>query len=174
MRYAPTGLAWAAGVFGYSGHSTPTLGSLSHVGSRSSPVGAYRIRPVARRRRLIGSTEAIMDNMERKPLDYYLGLDYSFHAVADEEGGWTIIFPDLPGCLTMVDTLDELPFMVEDVRRLWIETEYEDGADIPLPSYPEEYSGKFNLRLPRSLHHRLADSAERDGVSLNQYVVGLL
>lgn len=115
-----------------------------------------------------------VETVERMPLEYYLNLDYPFHAVADEDGGWTIIFPDLPGCLTMVDTLDELPHMVDEVRRLWIETEYEDGGSIPLPSYPEEYSGKFNLRLPRSLHRRLAESAERDGISLNQYVAGLL
>jgi hypothetical protein len=46
--------------------------------------------------------------------------------------------------------------------------------EIPEPSYPEEYSGKFNLRIPRSLHRQLAESAERDGVSLNQYVAALL
>jgi predicted RNase H-like HicB family nuclease len=114
------------------------------------------------------------DSGERKPLDYYLGLEYPFNVLADPDGGWVIEFPDLEGCLTQIDSLDELPFMVEDVRRLWIETEYDEGADIPLPSYPEEYSGKFNLRLPRSLHRRLAETAEREGVSLNQHVVALL
>jgi hypothetical protein len=64
--------------------------------------------------------------------------------------------------------------MAEDARRLWIEGEYEDGAEIPEPSYPEEYSGKFNLRLPKSLHRQLAEAAEEDGVSLNQYVITLL
>ena len=39
---------------------------------------------------------------------------------------------------------------------------------------PVEYSGKFNVRLPKSLHQALSESAERDGVSLNQYVVMLL
>jgi hypothetical protein len=53
-------------------------------------------------------------------------------------------------------------------------TEYEDAAEIPLPSYPEAYSGKFNLRLPKSLHRRLAELAEREAVSLNQLVVSLL
>jgi predicted HicB family RNase H-like nuclease len=64
--------------------------------------------------------------------------------------------------------------MAEEARTLWIETEYEAGEEIPLPSYPPEYSGKFNLRLPKSLHAQLAQSAEREGVSLNQYVVMLL
>ena len=43
----------------------------------------------------------------------------------------------------------------------------------PEPSY-QEYSGKFNVRLPRSLHRALVDAASQDGVSLNQYVVMLL
>jgi antitoxin HicB len=117
---------------------------------------------------------AAVNTTERKPLEYYLGLEYPFQVIADPDGGYVIVFPDLPGCLTQVDDLSELPFMVNDVRQLWLETEYELGAEMPLPSYPEEYSGKFNLRLPRSLHRRLAQSAEREGVSLNQYVVGLL
>lgn len=107
-------------------------------------------------------------------LDEYLKLEYRFNVIADPDGGYVIEFPDLPGCLTQVDSLDELPFMVNDVRTLWLEVSYEQGFAIPFPTYPEEHSGKFNLRLPRSLHRRLAESAEREGVSLNQYVVGLL
>src|SRR4051812_37233735 len=116
-----------------------------------------------------------MEMVERKPLEYYLGLEYPFNVIADrDDGGDVIVFPDLSGCMTQVEALQEVGPMAEEVRQLWIETEYEDGATIPLPSYPEEHSGKFNLRLPRSLHRRLAKSAEREGVSLNQYVVGLL
>lgn len=111
---------------------------------------------------------------ERKPLEYYLDLEYPFRVIADPDGGYVIVFPDLPGCLTQIDDLSELPEMVNEVRQLWLETEYELGAEMPLPSYPEEHSGKFNVRLPRSLHRRLAESAEREGISLNQYVVGLL
>lgn len=34
-----------------------------------------------------------------------------------------------------------------------------------------EYSGKFNVRVPKSLHAALASEAEAEGVSLNQLVV---
>jgi antitoxin HicB len=71
----------------------------------------------------------------RKPLEYYLGLQYPFNVYTDRDGGYVIVFPDLPGCMTQVETLDELPDMVEDVRTSWIETEYELGHAIPLPSY---------------------------------------
>jgi len=107
-------------------------------------------------------------------LDEYLRLEYPFNVIADPDGGYVIEFPDLKGCLSQADTLDEVASMAEEARSLWIEAAYEHGINIPLPSYPEEYSGKFVVRLPRSLHRRLAESAERDGVSLNQYVVMLL
>lgn len=46
--------------------------------------------------------------------------------------------------------------------------------DIPLPSSDNSYSGKLLVRMPKSLHRRLAETAEREGVSLNQYIVSLL
>jgi predicted RNase H-like HicB family nuclease len=110
----------------------------------------------------------------RKPLDYYLALQYSFNVRAEPEGGYVALFPDLPGCMTQGETLEELVAMAEDARRGWIETEYERGNEIPLPSYTEEYSGKFNVRIPKSLHRSLAEAAEREGMSLNQYVVYVL
>ncbi|MFN8558498.1 MAG: toxin-antitoxin system HicB family antitoxin [Dehalococcoidia bacterium] len=116
-----------------------------------------------------------MMNTHRKPLDFYLSLQYPFNVIADpDDGGYVIEFSDLPGCMTQVETLDELAAMAEEARTLWIETAYEDGQDIPLPSYPEEYSGKFVLRLPKALHRQLAVAADRDGVSLNQHIVALL
>ena len=39
---------------------------------------------------------------------------------------------------------------------------------------PKEYSGKFNVRIPKSLHAALAYEAEAEGVSLNQLVVAKL
>jgi predicted RNase H-like HicB family nuclease len=108
------------------------------------------------------------------PLPHYLGLEYPFHAIADADGGYTVIFPDLPGCLTQVGTVEETGPAAAAARRLWITTEYEAGDEIPLPSHPEEYRGKFQLRIPRSPHRRLGELAESEGVSLNQCVVTLL
>lgn len=116
-----------------------------------------------------------MTTINRKSLEYYLSLQYPFNVIADEDdGGYVVVFPDLPGCLTQFETLDELAEMVEEARTLWIESEYEQGHDIPLPTYPEEYSGKFLVRVPRSLHRQITEAAKREDVSLNQYVVSLL
>ena len=112
---------------------------------------------------------------DKKPLEYFLHLEYSLNVIADPDGGYVVEFPDLPGCLTQGDTPEEAFSMAEDARIGWIETEYDrSNGDIPMPSYPVEYSGRFNVRLPKSLHQALSESAEQDGVSLNQYVVMLL
>ena len=34
-----------------------------------------------------------------------------------------------------------------------------------------EFSGKLNIRIPKSLHCQLSQEARRDGVSLNQYII---
>lgn len=101
--------------------------------------------------------------------DRYLDRAYPFEVSADPQGGYAIVFPDLPGCMTQVERMDEVGPMADEIRRLWIETEVERGNEIPPPSPPAEYSGRFVLRLPRSLHRALAESAKREGVSLNQY-----
>ena len=49
------------------------------------------------------------------------------------------------------------------------------GEPIPEPAITDQvYSGKFVLRIPKSLHRALAEVAERDSVSLNQMVIHLL
>jgi predicted HicB family RNase H-like nuclease len=37
-----------------------------------------------------------------------------------------------------------------------------------------KFSGKFTVRLPKSLHQALVDRAEREGVSLNLFVTNAL
>jgi hypothetical protein len=44
----------------------------------------------------------------------------------------------------------------------------------PVTPQRREYSGKFNVRLPKSLHAALANEAEAEGVSLNQLVLAKL
>jgi hypothetical protein len=44
----------------------------------------------------------------------------------------------------------------------------------PVSAQRREFSGKFNVRLPRSLHAALASEAAVEGVSLNQLVVAKL
>ena len=111
---------------------------------------------------------------ERKELDYYLGMIYPITLHEDPDGGYVATIEDLPGCMTEGDTAEEAISNVQEARELWIRAAYNDDRDIPLPEDDEGYSGKFLVRIPRSLHRQLARAAKREGVSLNQYVTSLL
>lgn len=111
---------------------------------------------------------------EKQSIDYYLNLNYPVTLYPDADGGYVAQIKDLPGCLTQGETVDETMTNINEARELWIETAYEAGDDIPLPSNDSTYSGKLVVRMPKSLHRSLAENAEREGVSLNQYIVFLL
>lgn len=71
---------------------------------------------------------------ERQPLEYYLSLKYPI-SIYPEDEGYTVMIPDLPGCLTQGETLAECVINIEEARELWIETVYTSAKkDIPMPS----------------------------------------
>jgi len=113
----------------------------------------------------------MVTNTKHKPLDFYLKLKYPVTLIPAEEGGYAVEIEDLPGCYSQGETVEEAIEMIEEARQLWMESMYEDGQEIPLPSSEVEYSGKFNVRVPASLHRKLAKLAVKEGVSLNQYIV---
>lgn len=111
----------------------------------------------------------------KQSLDYYLQLRYPMEIVKSMGGGYFAQIPDLPGCTSEGDTPGEAVANLEEAKRAWIEVCLEDSQEIPLPHEPvEEYSGKFLVRLPKSLHRELSMKAQRESISLNQYVVHLL
>jgi antitoxin HicB len=91
-------------------------------------------------------------------------------------GRYLIEFPDLPGCMSDGETIEEAIANGEDAKRCWIAAMKEAGRPIPLPSAvtAESYSGKWQLRTPKSLHRKLAERARQEGVSLNTLAVSLL
>ena len=110
-----------------------------------------------------------------KTVDYYMELPYKMEIVPDkEEGGFIASFPDLPGCITVGDSIEDVIQNIVDAKRVWLESELEMGAMIPEPEEMKEYSGQFKLRLPKSLHKQLAEHSRSEGVSMNQYCVYLL
>lgn len=74
------------------------------------------------------------------------------------------------------DTQEEALQMIEDAMRAWITVALEEGKHIPLPDATdnEEYSGKFVLRIPKSLHRALARKVKEKHVNLDQYATYLL
>ena len=110
-----------------------------------------------------------------KTIDYYMNLPYKMEIVPDkEEGGFIASFPDLPGCITIGDTIEETIQNIIDAKKAWLESELEMGGVISEPDDLKEYSGQFKLRLPKSLHKQLAEKSKSEGVSMNQYCVSIL
>ena len=110
-----------------------------------------------------------------KDLSYYMSLPYQIEVVREqEEGGYTLHCPELPGCITCAGTVSEGLEMLEDAKKCWFTACLEDGVPVPEPARLEDYSGQFKLRLPRSLHKQLAQRSSEEGVSMNQYCVYLL
>ena len=113
-----------------------------------------------------------------KTLEYYLSLPYRMEIIPDmEEGGYTAKFPDLPGCLTCAETIEELVESASDAKKVWLAAALEDGIQIVEPQQESdltEYSGQFKLRMPRSLHRSLSVHAKEEGISMNQYCLYLL
>ena len=110
----------------------------------------------------------------KKDLAYYMSLPYQEVIQAAKEGGYVGYIPELKGCITQAETKAEIVEMLEDAKKCWIEGALEDGIDIPEPLAEDDFSGRFNLRIPKSLHHSLAISAKKEGVSLNQMAMYLI
>ena len=109
-----------------------------------------------------------------KNLEYYLKLPYRRELIPEPEGGWFIRIVELPGCLSQGETVEEAHAMIEDAMRGWIETELRKGAPIPEPRQEDQYSGKFVVRVPKTLHRKIDEAAGREGVSLNQWIITAL
>lgn len=50
-----------------------------------------------------------------------------------ELGGYTVSFPDLPGCITEGDTLEEAISMAQEAAEGWLALDIKEGKKIPEP-----------------------------------------
>lgn len=109
-----------------------------------------------------------------KKLDYYMSLPYDIKITRSPEGSYVATIPDLPGCITQGETRLEVLEMIEDAQRCWLTAELEDEEEIPEPPDPYKFDGQLRLRVPRSLHKKLAKCAAREGVNINQLAIYLM
>lgn len=54
-----------------------------------------------------------------------------FHPNHDEEGSYTVVFPDLPGCITEGKSLENAIYMASDALRVWLTCTAEASEEIP-------------------------------------------
>lgn len=107
-------------------------------------------------------------------IQQYLKLPYNYiiQPITDESGFYFYArVLELDGCQSTGETFEEAYQNLQEAMEGWIETKLEAGFKIPLPIGYEDFSGKFLIRIPKSLHYKLSIEAEQEGVSLNQYTL---
>lgn len=110
-----------------------------------------------------------------KTLEDYMAMSYRMEIVEDkDEGGFVALYPDLPGCITCGETIDEIMENIVDAKRAWLEAMLEDGGEIYEPDNPEDKSEILRLRVPQNLYESLLGHSHTEGMSLKQYCIRLL
>jgi antitoxin HicB len=87
---------------------------------------------------------------------------------------WTATVEELPGCQARGATPAIAAAAVEEAVERWIANARAKGREIPPPGAAAAHSGKLLVRMPRSLHAELGRASEREGTSLNAYIVAAL
>lgn len=112
----------------------------------------------------------------------------------DENTAWSVVVPDLPGCFSAGDTLDEAMVAVEEAAAAWIDSALDAGQVIPGPSSVQTALGKgdfngwivayvnvdpallddtverVNITLPKRILARLDAKAKDAGQSRSSYI----
>ena len=104
----------------------------------------------------------------------YLDLPYHIiiQRITDESGTYYhATVREFDGCMSHGDTYAEAFENINEAMEGWIETKLGNGFPVPPPIDDSQFSGKFVVRIPKTLHARLAMEAEKEGVSLNQYAL---
>ena len=83
-----------------------------------------------------------------KTIEYYMSLPYHMEIIPDrEEGGYTARFPDLPGCLTCAETIEDLVASAQDAKKTWLTAAIEDGIEIAEPDDDLGFPSKLSKQL---------------------------
>lgn len=116
----------------------------------------------------------------------------------DDKTAYGVVVPDLPGCISAGDTLDEAFDMAKEAIEGWIECSMDAGQDIPRPSAMEsiqkdpEFAGwifgavdvdlsklsgkaeRVNISLPRQVLRRLDARAKKAGDTRSGYIAQMV
>ena len=111
-----------------------------------------------------------------------------------ETTSFGVVVPDLPGCFSAGDSLDDAVEMAREAIDLWCETVIEDGGDVPVrkrlsehqanPDFAgwvwavvdvpvERYFGpaeKLNITLPRLLLAKIDDYTKAHGATRSGFL----
>lgn len=112
----------------------------------------------------------------------------------DKNTAWSVVVPDLPGCFSAGDTLDEAMAAVEEAAAAWIDAALDAGREIPCPSAIQDamakgdFSGwivayvdvdpalmddtveRVNITLPRRVLKRIDAKAAAAGETRSSFI----
>ena len=116
----------------------------------------------------------------------------------DERTAWGVVVPDLPGCFSAADTLDDALTAAEEAALAWIDVALDEGRSVPTPSAPQKIAAeaskdicwilayicvdpallddtieRVNISLPRRILARLDAQARAAGESRSGYIAHL-
>lgn len=113
----------------------------------------------------------------KKTLEYYMNLKYPTQITEidiKDGGGFLVEIPLLKGCVSDGETIAEALENINEAKKEWLVYMLENGLPIPEPLDVSKYSGKFVVRIPKSLHKTISEQSKMEGLSLNQYVANSL
>ena len=106
-----------------------------------------------------------------------------------------VIVPDLPGCFSAGDTLEEALINAREAIAVWLESELDNGGTVlppkPIDAYAADYAGwipsiaeidldavlgeseRINISLPKRVLRRLDIQAERAHETRSGYIAKL-
>jgi antitoxin HicB len=114
-----------------------------------------------------------MSDYENK-ISEILRQPYSRVLTPELDGTYSAQVTEFPGCFSYGDSPADAYANLEEAARNWLSAALEQGLAVPEPLRPEDASGRFALRMPKSLHARLTLIAAHEAVSLNQLIVSVL
>ena len=113
-------------------------------------------------------------HMTDTKLSHYMSLPYTKTVVKrDDEDGIHYISSvlELDGCSSDGTTPEEALRNLDEAMECYLESCIIHNDPIPEPVSEDNFSGKFLVRLPKSLHRRLTYESQKEGISLNQYAL---
>ena len=88
-----------------------------------------------------------------------------------EGGGFLVEYPDIPGCMSDGETIEEAIANGREALRDCLTVFKESGGRIPAPGIA---AAQWRQRLPRTLYSKLTRQAENEGVSINSLVTAII
>jgi predicted RNase H-like HicB family nuclease len=102
-------------------------------------------------------------------LKYSISIRWS-----DEDNGFIATVPEMPGLSAFGKNQSKALSELKIAAQAYIKSLRKSEKPDPIIEKISSHSGQIRLRMPKSLHGNLADSAKKENISLNTYIVTLL